>query len=475
VTLRRRLMLAGAAVVAVTVLVAAGLAYAVARHELRSQVDDVLREQARVVNRAVEHARHHDYGGMGNGGDQGNADDMALQGKGEGLEQAARWLPSPGRLRNVAAYVQLIDGKGNIKRAPSVAIPVTAEARAIAAGKRGEHWTDIHSGGEHLRVLSVPVGEGNAAQVARSLGGVDDVLGRLRWVMVLLCAGGVAFAVVLTRLSARSVVRPVTDLTEAAEHVEATGDLGRRVPAEGDDEVGRLAARFNAMLDRLQDSVATQKRLIADASHELRTPVTSLRTNVEVLRDDPALPSDERRRLLDDVVAQTEELGALVADLIDLARDGESAPALEDVRLDAVVSEAIARGRRFTPGITFEAELEPTVVEGVPERLGRAVNNLLDNAARHSPQGGVVEVRLAGGELRVRDHGEGVDPEDLPHLFDRFYRGANVRGRPGSGLGLAIVRHVAEQHGGSVSVENAPDGGAVFRLIVPATPPAARS
>jgi len=180
VTLRRRLMLAGAAVVAVTVLVAAGLAYAVARHELRSQVDDVLREQARVVNRAVEHARHHDYGGMGNGGDQGNADDMALQGKGEGLEQAARWLPSPGRLRNVAAYVQLIDGKGNIKRAPSVAIPVTAEARAIAAGKRGEHWTDIHSGGEHLRVLSVPVGEGNAAQVAdvdgQGVGGGAEVV-----------------------------------------------------------------------------------------------------------------------------------------------------------------------------------------------------------------------------------------------------------------------------------------------------------
>jgi two-component system, OmpR family, sensor histidine kinase MprB len=472
VTLRRRLMLAGSAVVAVTVLVAAGVAYAVARHELRSQVDDVLREQARVVHRAVEHARHHDYGSMGGGG-QSNADDMALQGKGEGLEEAARKLPSPGRLRNVAAYVQLIDSKGQVTRAPSVAIPVSAEARAVAAGKRQEHWTDTHSGGEHLRVLSIPVGEGGGAQVARSLGGVDDVMGRMLWVMVLLCAGGVAFAVLLTRLSARPVVRPVTDLTEAAEHVEATGDLGRRVPVEGQDEVGRLALRFNAMLDRLQGSVAAQKRLIADASHELRTPVTSLRTNIEVLRDDPELPADERRRLLDDVVAQTEELGALVADLIDLARDGESAPALEDVRLDAVVSEGVARAHRFAPGVTFETELEPTVVEGVPDRLGRAVNNLLDNAARHSPDGAVVEVRLAGGELTVRDHGEGVDPEDLPHLFDRFYRGANVRGRPGSGLGLAIVRHVAEQHGGSVSVANAVDGGAVFRFVVPATPPAA--
>jgi two-component system sensor histidine kinase MprB len=224
------------------------------------------------------------------------------------------------------------------------------------------------------------------------------------------------------------------------------------------------------MLDRLQESVTAQRRLIGDASHELRTPVTSLRTNLEVLREEPDLPAGERDRLLDDVVHQTEELGGLVGDLIDLARDGEAHSAVEDVRFDALVGEAAARAARFRREVRFVTDLEPCVVEGVPERLGRAVNNLLDNAARHSPPGGEVEVRLAGGELSVRDHGAGLDEADLPHLFDRFYRGAAAREHPGSGLGLAIVRQVAEQHGGHVRAQNAEGDGARFVLTLPMTP-----
>jgi two-component system sensor histidine kinase MprB len=222
------------------------------------------------------------------------------------------------------------------------------------------------------------------------------------------------------------------------------------------------------MLDTLERSIAAQRQLVADASHELRTPITSLRTNIEVLAEAEALPADERARLLADVEEQTTELGMLVADLIELARGDSPSHEREDIRLDHLVREAVTRARRHAPGIRFEEELFPVVVDGTRERLARAVNNLLDNAAKHSPPGGVVEVRVDGGEVRVRDHGTGVGPEDLPHLFDRFYRGASSRGRPGSGLGLAIVRQVAEQHGGSVRAANAAGGGAEFVLALPA-------
>jgi two-component system sensor histidine kinase MprB len=222
------------------------------------------------------------------------------------------------------------------------------------------------------------------------------------------------------------------------------------------------------MLDTLERSIAAQRQLVADASHELRTPITSLRTNIEVLADAEALPREERARLLSDVEEQITELGMLVADLIELARGDQPRRDTEDVRLDELVGEAVARARRHAPSVRFEVSLEPAVVEGSRDRLARAVNNLLDNAAKHSPPGGVIEVEASAGGVRVRDHGAGVAEEDIPHLFDRFYRGVSARGHPGSGLGLAIVRQVAEQHHGSVRAANAPGGGAEFTLSLPA-------
>jgi two-component system sensor histidine kinase MprB len=195
-----------------------------------------------------------------------------------------------------------------------------------------------------------------------------------------------------------------------------------------------------------------------------------MRTNIELLLADTAMPKDERRRILADVLEQTEELTALIGDLIELARGDLPPGEVEDVRLDEVVEGSLERARRNFPNIRFEASVEPVVVMGVPDRLGRAVNNLLDNAARHSPSAGTVEITAGPRGVRVRDHGNGVDPEDLPYVFDRFYRGASSRGRQGSGLGLAIVRQVADQQGGSVAVENAPDGGAVFTLRLPVVP-----
>ena len=260
------------------------------------------------------------------------------------------------------------------------------------------------------------------------------------------------------------MIRPIAELTHAAEHIEATGDLGRRIGARGEDEVGRMAQRFDAMLDRVQASQAAQRRLVADASHELRTPVTSLRTNVEVLLAGAALEEGERRALLRDMVQQSEELSGLVGDLIELARGDEGDPALEDVALDALVADAVASAADRAGAPRFSTHLAPCVIAAAPDRLGRAIGNVLHNAAAHSPAGGVVEVGLSDGALVVRDHGPGVPEDELGQLFDHFFRGAQDRARQGSGLGLAIVRQIAESHGATVVAANAPGGGLVVRL-----------
>jgi two-component system, OmpR family, sensor histidine kinase MprB len=453
VTLGRRLTLLSALAVGATVVLACLGAYVATRKELRSQIDDSLRAQAHALQVSA---------GL-------RSDDPP---------------PLPGEPRPSAGlaqgFVQLVrsDGTTARLRGNGVTIPVRdADVAAARAQRSTAVLSDRRTRAVHLRVMTVALPGAGAVVFARSLNGVDDVLDRLRWVLVLLCVAGTALAAAASRVFARRVMAPVADLTAAAEHIEATGEMDRRIDATGDDELGRLARRFNAMLDRLGASRAalaaslrSQQRLIADASHELRTPVTSLRTNAEVLRDASDLTAAERNALLRDIAAQAEELGELVADIIELARDGDPGATVEDVRLDRLVEEAVERARRHAPGVAFDAAVAPCVVEAAPDRLGRAVNNLLDNAAKHSPPGGVVEVAVADGELRVRDHGAGVAPEDAPHVFDRFYRGAGARDRPGSGLGLAIVRQVAEAHGGTVAVEDAPGGGALFRLALPWRP-----
>ena len=281
-------------------------------------------------------------------------------------------------------------------------------------------------------------------------------------------AGGIGLAGALGYLVSRAAVAPVERLRRAAEQVATTRDLSRRIEAAGSDELAALARSFNLMLNALESSLDAQRQLVADASHELRTPLASLRTNIEVLSRSDLIGDGERRALLVDVIDQLEELTELVGDLVELARDAEheQEPA-ELVRLDLVVADAIERRRLTAGGVEFELDSEPSPVLAVERRLERAVSNLLDNAVKWSPPGGRVEVRVADGELSVRDHGPGIAPEDLPHIFDRFYRSAAARGLPGSGLGLAIVRQVAETQGGSVSVANADGGGAVFMLRLP--------
>jgi len=449
-TLRHRLTLLVAGTVGVTVLLVSIVAYLALRSELRGQVDDGLQAQYERVQSVV-------------------AENF---GPGPALR-----LPEPStRSGNPNGPAQLLGPQGKVLRPAATDIPVPVDEldREVADGRRRTVLRDIEADGVHLRVLTVALPTGGAIQLVRSLANVDSTLSRLKLVLALLCAAGTLLAALLGRLFARRVIQPVSDLTAAAEHITQTEDLGRRIEVPGADEVGRMALRFNTMLDTLEgsrhaldESVHAQRRLVADASHELRTPVTALRTNIEVLLAGGELPEDDRRRLLEDVRAETEDLSALITDVIELARGDEPLADVEDVALHALVSEAVQRARRRRPNVHFEHELEPTIVEGVPDRLGRAVDNLLDNAAKYSGEDAGVEVALRDGELSVRDHGPGIPEQDRPHVFDRFYRGTTARGRPGSGLGLAIVRQVVETHGGTISVEQAPGGGALFRMRLP--------
>jgi len=438
---RARIAIASAGAVALAVIVASAVVYVVARGELRAPIVDALER------RADELKRHQLVAIEGPGGE------LYLGGVGPGFGEAR-------------AYVQLVKSDGTVILPPEqeLELPVGDDVREIAGVEGEESWTEPTIDGEHMLVLTVAYGPNTAVQVARPLTEVDQSLERLGLFLLLIAGTGVAVAAALGLVVSRAALAPVRRLTGTAEKVTATGDLSERIEVTGRDELSRLAASFNSMLAALEESMRAQRQLVADASHELRTPLTSLRTNIEVLASDHALPSGERSRLLSDVVEQLGEMTTLIAELIELARAEQQTVEPEDVRLDLAAADALERARRNHPEITFSATLEDSVVHGVPSTIERAIANLLDNAAKWSRAGGEVELTVADGTVVVRDHGPGIDDEDLPYVFDRFYRARAARGMRGSGLGLAIVRQVAEAHGGEVTAERAEDGGTRMTL-----------
>jgi len=439
-TFRTRIALASASAVALAVVLASGLVYVVTRGELRAPIDDALERRAADITR-------HPLGTFES-------------------EDGQSYLAIRPEFGEAGGYVQVVKGDGTVLGPPlqDVELPVDEGVLAVARGENEEFWSDTDVSGTHLRVLTFPYGPGVAVQVARPLAEVDQSLERIGIFLLLIAGSGVAIAAVLGLLVARAALAPVRRLTETAETVSETGDLSQRIEVAGRDELSRLAASFNAMLAALEESTRAQRQLVADASHELRTPLTSLRTNIEVLASDRALPAEERGRLLTDVVEQLGEMTTLIAELIELARAEQQGAEPEDVRLDLVAAEALQRVRRNQPGMDFTAELEESVVQGNPSTIERAIGNLLDNAAKWSPPGGEIHLQVRGGSVTVRDHGPGIPDEDLPYVFDRFYRAKAARGMPGSGLGLAIVRQVAEAHGGDVVAERADGGGTQITL-----------
>jgi two-component system sensor histidine kinase MprB len=431
---KKRLTLGAAAAVAIAVALASSVIFIVVRGVLRDEIDTALSELAgRVVEVDAFGRMRISLPSTPFGGPRGYAE-----------------------IASFDDQIQLSDDRDEI--------PQTDRTRAVALGEHDAYYDDLFIDGTHVRVLTSRVGPGLAVQIARPMAEVDSALRRVGLVLLVVALCGVILAGVLGGAVAQATLAPVKKMRDAAELVTVTGDMSQRIEQEGTDELGRLAASFNAMLVALESSLATQRRLVADASHELRTPLTSIRTNVEVLQRSSAMAPEERSRILADVTTQIEEMTGLIADLVELARGNEPSFDVEPVQLDQLVADLVERSERHVADRHFELHSEPSFVVGIPTRIERAVSNLLDNAAKWSPPGGTIEVMVEGPEVVVRDHGPGVAPEDAPHVFDRFYRSAKARGLPGSGLGLAIVRQVAEAHGGSVSVEAASGGGARFRL-----------
>jgi len=434
-SLRARLTLAVAVAVAAAVAIVCGVVYVIVRGDLRGQVDDTLRNRAAAAQAAFNRPGFgRFFAPLGSGGGD--------------------------------TLIQLVQSNGTVLRAPysPIAIPVDRQTKLVAGGTHDGYLADSTVDGVHVRVLTAPLGQGLAVQVLRPLQEVDRTLNRLALLMVLVAAGGVALAVAAGAIVSRAALAPVRRLGNATEEVARTHDLSLRVEVEGTDELAGLAESFNEMLGELEESVGAQRQLVADASHELRTPLTSLRTNIEVLARGDIPKGERREQLLRDLTEQLEEMSALVNDLVELARENAQQPDPEELRLDLLVADVIERAQRRAPQVTIESTLEESTVRGVPTALERAAGNLLDNAVKWSPPGGVIEVAVHGAEVTVRDHGCGIDEADLPLVFDRFYRAPAARGMPGSGLGLAIVKQVAEQHGGSVSAEAAEGGGALLRL-----------
>jgi two-component system, OmpR family, sensor histidine kinase MprB len=471
-TFRRRIVVLAAGAVTAAIALAAIVTYVVVRQDLRGGVDASLRRQrprVMVVSRVSAPAPGQDTGGKvaGQAGESFSTETLGdLPAGADQLFQAQ--LPTTELGGSVGlAQVRLSNGDV-IKSASGAALPASTADREVAAGRRSDAFRDATIRGVHFRVMTTRGPNGSTLTLAKALTDVDDTLGRLRWILFAVTIGGIGLASGFGVAVSRAATRPLGRLTATAEQVTATGELHHRIEPEGEDEPGRLAASFNAMLAALEASRDAQRQLVADASHELRTPLTSIRANVELLERAREMESGERAQVLASVRGQLEDLTILVGDLVDLARPGERAvEPPEELRLDELVHDAVQRARRHAPDTSFAIDAQPSIVSGSRARLARAVGNLLDNAVKWSPPDQPVEVAVRGGEVTVRDHGPGIDEDDLPHVFDRFYRARAARGLPGSGLGLAIVKQVAESHGGSVVAEPAAGGGAQLRLALP--------
>lgn len=311
-------------------------------------------------------------------------------------------------------------------------------------------------------------------QVGASLQQVDEALVRL--LRLLLAGGGLGLllAVLGGSLLSRQALAPISRVTETARRIAHTDDLGERIAAPGvQDEVGRLVSTFNEMLDRLQRLFQGQQRFITDLSHELRTPLAAIRGNLEVLQRGAGADPEMLQESLRDIEREVARLSRMVADLLALAR-ADAGMHLErrPVQLDALLLEVYREARHLARGIEVRLGSEDQVeIEGDPDRLKQLLLNLVDNALKFTPPGGTVTLSLyregPWACLSVQDTGPGIAPEDLPHLFERFYRGRTAGRRGGMGLGLSIARWIADEHGGQITVETRAGEGSTFTVWLP--------
>lgn len=449
-SLRWRVMLLAMSMVAMVVVLMAVAVYAVVSAALYTDIDNQLQSRAQLLIASGSLAA-----------------DPAKAIEGTAYSDVNAMLVNPGR----SVYTANQQGQ---------TLPVGEPEKAVI---RGELFMSRRTVGAQ-RVLGIHLPNGSALLISKSLQPTNAVMTELKWVLLAVGGIGVVIAAVAGGMVARTGLRPVVQLTDAAERVARTDDL-RPIPVFGSDELARLTEAFNAMLRALAESRERQARLVADAGHELKTPLTSLRTNVELLMASgapgaPPIPESELSELRADVIGQVEELSTLVGDLVDLTReDNAGGDVLEDVEMTEVIDRSLERVRRRRSDIRFDIDASGWQVHGDAAGLSRAVLNLLDNAAKWSPPGGTVTLRLhrvdaAHAELMVSDEGPGIAPEERGLVFERFYRSTSARAMQGSGLGLAIVKQVVVKHGGMIRIgETAPGGdppGTAFFVLLPGSP-----
>ncbi len=369
------------------------------------------------------------------------------------------------RPEGASYFVQLLTADGRTSVPPNAdgSLPATADVLDLARNGGDPFIYETEVNDVPLRVLASPYSDGTAVLIAAPALELDNTLGRLQVAAVLTGLAGTFLGAVIGLLATSATIRPLRRLTVAAETVARTRDLSTRLPVRGRDEISRLTATFNDMLQALRDAEESQRRLVADASHELRTPLTSLRVNVELLAGRGGeLPESERQAVLEDIVGQASDLGQLMSGIVELARGQEQVMASAPFSADVVVTEVLGTARRDWPQVTFRGDIAPCRLVGDATRFETAVTNLVGNAAKYAGDSGPVEVELTADTLRVRDRGPGIAPGDREHIFERFHRADRTQNIPGSGLGLAIVREAMTEIGATVTAQPRPGGGADF-------------
>ena len=363
--------------------------------------------------------------------------------------------------------LQVFDDNRRIWASNVEPLPILPENLLVAQRKISSRISTTEIAGYRMRVLTLPLRTpGRAAMVARPMDEVDVQLAGLWRMSIQIFVIGVAGSGLIGFVVAGRVVRPVRRLTEAATRVAETQNVDQPIDIKRDDEFGQLASSFNEMLGALSISREQQHRLVTDASHELRTPITSLRTNLEYMQRNSSIEEDERRLILDDVLFELDELTGLVTELVDLATDQHHMGEAECIELDELVDAVVQRHRRRTSyNIVYTATSSQIIA--APALVERAVSNMVDNALKWNPPDSSVQVRVENGSVIVSDNGPGIPVEEHEQVFERFYRTEGARSFPGSGLGLSIVRHVAESFGGQARIIDDGQPGTTIELSFP--------
>ena len=485
-SLRGRLSVLTAAAVAVAIAVCACTCWFVVKDQLNGQAENDL------LNASVNNLT---LGGASNGLAPycaGSAAAAAAQAKAAAAQNDG--LPAGGHDQTTNMSAEFFYPTTN---GVEVCLPITAtrginivnaDFNVLPGESRVRHGSYTDGTPALIRVTTayVTFNTGQRAQVpvliAYPLAAIQSSLQKLLLVLLVVAAVGALGAAGIGLWVARAALKPVDKLTDAVEHIARTQELGSTIEVNGSDEIARLSESFNSMSTALASSRDRQSQLIADAGHELRTPLTSLRTNVDLLvrseETGRALPEETRSRMMRNMKAQMVELSTLIGDLLELSRPTrpKGSKPLEVLPLHDIAARALDRARLRGPGLTFNVDVHPWYVRADAHTMERAVINLLDNAVKFSPPGGTIDVGLRFGTLTVRDHGPGIPAEDLPHVFDRFWRSPSARQMPGSGLGLAIVAQTIREAGGEVSLaaaEPGPEGatgGALATVRLPGAP-----